>query len=129
MDECNQVIRGILREVWMRRDPMATAWSSELPVILIGGGGRAEFFQKIVSDLDPWLRQVKHNEGTHSVEVSVPETVCSKTTEYDRLVVAWGLSNQEFNIGEITPANRISDIDPPPVNTQWQARFVDKDQI
>jgi hypothetical protein len=128
-EECNRVIRGILRDAWMRRDPNAAAWSTELPVILIGGGGRAEFFREIVGELDPWLRGIQHNNGTHSVEVSVPETVCSRTTEYDRLVVAWGLSHQEFNIGQITPADRISDIEPPPTNTRWQYRFVDKDQV
>jgi hypothetical protein len=128
-ENCNKAIRWIIRDAWMRRDPNAPAWSAELPVLLIGGGGRAEFFRDIVAELDPWLTGVMHNDGTRSVEVSVPKTVCTKTTDHDRLVVAWGLSNQEFNIGQITPADKISDVEPQKTNEGWKDRFVDKEQV
>lgn len=126
---CERMIRRIVRDAWMRRDPNAAAWKTELPVLLIGGGGRAEFFRQIVDELNPWLRRIKNNDGTDSLQVNVPDTVCSKTTEHDRLVVAWGLSHQEFNIGQITPADKIPDIEPPPSHSRWQSRFVGKDQV
>lgn len=127
-NRCGKMIRSIIRDVWMRRDPNAAAWSAELPILLIGGGGRADFFRKIVDELDPWLKQFKHNNGTDLLPVTVPDTVGSMTTEQDRLVVAWGLSHQEFNIGQITPADQIEDIEPP-AKAQWQSQFIDKDQV
>lgn len=126
---CERMIREIIRNAWTRRDPHATAWKSALPVLLIGGGGRADFFRKIVDELSPWLRKNRHNDGTDLLPVTVPASVCTKTTDHDRLVVAWGLSHQEFNIGQITPADKIPDIEPPQSNSHWQSRFVDKDQV
>lgn len=127
--DCDKMIRRIIWEAAVHRDPNARAWKTELPVLLIGGGGRAKFFRRVVDRLDPWLRKFRHNDGTRLLQVSVPDTVCRKTKDHDRLVVAWGLSHQEFNIGQITPADRISDIEPPQTNAQWKSKFVDKDQV
>lgn len=128
-ETCERVIRSVVRDAWIRRDPYAAAWKSELPVLLIGGGGKAEFFSEIVDELHPWLRKFKGNNGTNALPVEIPKSVCPKTFEHDRLVVAWGLSHQEFNIGEITPADKIRDVEPQQKSSNYQSRYVDKDQV
>lgn len=127
-ERCQLMLRRVISDLRKRRDPNASVWRGRLPVILIGGGGQLSFFRSIVDDLDPWLRNCTGNDGAVFLPVTVPQTISSKTAEHHRLAVAWGLSHPDFNIGEITPADRIPDIDPPR-QREWQDGFVSKDQV
>jgi hypothetical protein len=68
------------------------------------------------------------NQGIFLPPVFVPKEVGSKTSEPHRLAVAWGLSHKAPDIGEITPAGSIPDIDPPRQPARKDV-FVSKDQV
>lgn len=128
-DQCEKMIRAIVRDAWMRRDPKSSAWVSKLPVLLIGGGSRDRFFLRIVEGLDPWLRKCRHNNGIDLLDLTLPDTISVDKPEQDRLVVAWGLSHQEFNIGDVTAADKIPDVEPLPGIISSNSQFVSKDQV
>jgi hypothetical protein len=94
---------------------------------LIGGGAESPFFRSLVEELGEWLASHVGNKGVALPPLELPSTVSTTRSEQHRLAVAWGLSHQEYNIGEIIPADRIPDIPPPPCRT-WEDRFVSKDQ-
>lgn len=125
---CREMLRKVIVDARRRRDPNAAVWRARLPILLIGGGSQLPFFRTLVDELDPWLKSYVGNEGTVLLPVALPQTIGSETTEHHRLAVAWGLSHHEFNIGEITPADQIRDIEPPQ-RLDWESGFVSKDQV
>jgi len=126
--QCRRMLRQVIMDARTRRDPHASVWRGRLPILLIGGGSQVPFFRSLVDELNPWLMTYAGNEGTAVLPVALPRTISSTTTEYQRLAVAWGLSHQELNIGEITPADQIRDIEPRR-RIDWESGYISKDQV
>ncbi|OPL18831.1 MAG: hypothetical protein AVO35_12830 [Candidatus Aegiribacteria sp. MLS_C] len=126
--ECMKMMKLIIRDA-KQRDPNSSVWrTGRLPILLIGGGSQLPFFSSTVEKLDGWLREFDINEGTILMQVTVPESLLSQTDDYYRLVVAWGLSHREFDIGEVTPASRIMAVEQPP-HQDWEERYIGPEQI
>lgn len=112
--------RSIKRVIWeskMRRDPDSPVWDQHatLPILFIGGGSRLPFYHSAVQELDGWLKQHALNGGTSLLPL--PDSLGIKSVEYRRIAVAVGLSHRALDIGDITPADRIPDAEPP---TTWK---------
>ena len=124
---CQRMLRRVILDLRRRRDPHAAAWRERLPILLIGGGAESRFFRSLVEDLGGWLTSHVGSKGVTLLPLELPSSVSTAQSEQHRLAVAWGLSHQEFNIGEIIPADRVADIPPRPCRT-WEDQFVSKDQ-
>lgn len=120
---CQKVIRRVIIDLRTIRDPMSSAWKSRLPILFIGGGSQSPFFRALVEEMDTWLRARRYSEGARFPPVEVPATIGKNPEERHRVAVAWGLSHQEFNIGEIIPFEEIEDI-APPRHRDWEGSFV-----
>ncbi len=124
-----KMLQRVIWEAKIHRDPKASVWrNGRLPILLIGGGSKLQFFHSAVEELDAWLRRYARNNGAIFLPIPVPESLANKTDEYHRLAVAWGLSHRAVDIGEITPADRIPDIEPPR-RLDWESRYISKDQV
>ncbi len=134
-DQLKERLQTVLRRViWnakMHRDPNSPVFrrNGRLPVLLIGGGSELPFFHSAVNELDGWLRTHTGNDGiVLPTEDPLLDTLTGNTAKYHRIAVAWGLSHRALDIGDITPADRIADIEPPR-RKNWEDRFVGQEQV
>lgn len=126
---CMSIIRRVIWTTKRCRDPNASAWkAARLPILLIGGGCRLPFYSKALHRLDRWLKANVGNKGILLLEAPVPEPLSQQMTDYHRLAVAWGLSHRALDIGEITPADKIEDIESNESNIM-SPNFIDKEQV
>lgn len=125
---CQLMFRRVVTDLKLRRAPNEAVWKARLPILVIGGGSKLPFFASLAEELGDWVKSYAGNEGALPMPVPVPESLKSKTAEYHRLAVAWGLSHRALDVGDIIPADRIADIEPPRKRT-WEDAFVDKDQV
>lgn len=114
------MLRRVIWQTRLRRHPEAPVWKKGwLPILLIGGGSRVNFFRSAVEELDVWLKHHCKNDGTNILSVPMPASLTNPTEKDGSLYLAvpWGLSHRALDIGEIIPADRIPDAEPPkPLN-------------
>ncbi len=127
-DEMLRMLKTIIANARRHRDPMANAWITALPVILIGGGSRLEYYRKIVEDLGPWLSGLVGNRGISIQSASIPVMYGYEGDDHDRLMVAWGLSHPEYNIGTIKPADKIDDVSPAEI-IAYEHNYISHDHV
>ena len=127
-ERCKSMIRNVISQAKVRRDPNSSVWRERLPILLIGGGSKSPFFHSLVNDLGAWVASYSGNKGILNPPLPMPETLTSKMADSHRLVVAWGLSHPALDIGEITPVDRMPDINPTP-HRNWGDDFISKDQV
>lgn len=125
------MLRRIICDAKQRRDPNSPVWDKgRLPILLIGGGSKLSFFFKAVEELDDWLKKKILNNGAMLLkDERIPERLKSETGVYHRLAVAYGLSHRALDIGKITPADQISDIDDTPTILDIDDWYISKDQV
>lgn len=129
-DQFQKMVHRVIWDAKCNRDPNSKIWrGGRLPILLIGGGSELSFFSSAVKEIDGWLKQYARNNGAMFLtDERLPERLISKSGKYSRLAVAWGLSHRALDIGKITPADRIHNIDPPS-RLEWEDRFISKDQV
>ncbi|WP_153306929.1 hypothetical protein [Desulfonatronum thioautotrophicum] len=127
--ECRSIIRRVIWLTKLRRDPNASVWKkARLPILLIGGGCRLPFYANVLTHLNTWLQSYVQNHGAQFLEVPVPESLRQRMTGYHRMVVAWGLSHRALDIGDITPADKIEDVEPLDFETKVPD-YIGKEQV
>lgn len=110
------------------RHPNSPVWNGRLPIICIGGGSRLEFYKSLIKKLNNYLIEHVKNDGLEKLDVTVPIEFGTQESEHHRFAVAWGLSHEAVNIGDIIPVDQIPDIErPPPLD--WERGFIDKNQV
>lgn len=104
------VIMKLLRETRDTYVPKPSQWES-VPLFLCGGGARAEFYQRVISDMcrksqsfNLRRQLLPKPERLQAPQISEEDT--------DRLCVAYGLSLEPLDLGEIVRQNNIP-LDPP----------------
>ncbi len=89
-EQFQKMLRRVIWEARVRRNPDDSVWrqNGRLPILLIGGGSKLQFFRSAVEELDAWLRSNTSNDGTVLLPVPVPDSLGNRTDEYQRLAVA-----------------------------------------
>ena len=124
-----RMLRRVIWEAKVRRDPNAPIWrNGRLPILLIGGGSKLQFFHSAVEEVSAWVRSLTGNDGAILLPVPVPASLVEKPDDYHRFAVAWGLSHRAMDIGSITSADDIPDIEPPP-QTDLEGIYISKDKV
>lgn len=95
-----------------KRYPLSRHWTSGIPLFLCGGGANVDFYTEIIDLLE------ESGKPYRIVRQRLPKPERLKANrlrsgEYDRLSVAYGLSFDAFDIGEIERAGDIEDISLP----------------
>jgi len=132
VEACWNATRKVVWTTKRTRDPNATVWRvrNDLPVFLAGGGAQGEVHRQVVDRLAPWLRENLKNDGTRILTPLAPDNLQLPLPggDYSRLPVAWGLSLDPTEIGEIIPSSEIEDILPARVR-DYTGNFTSKDQM
>lgn len=120
--------------VVLKRDlhPMAAAWEDGLPVFVLGGGSRARVVERIAAFANRVAAEVfAPYKGFRRMAPQLPWDPQETEARADlgaRLSVAYGLSFEKVNIPVVHPPENgrpMSAYRP----SNWQQRFVDKDQV
>ena len=109
------------------RHPQSRHWKTGLPTFFCGGATSSDFYLKLLHT----FREEGHPLRLVSTDLPEPEDFVAelrKETSYNRLALAYGLSFDPFDIGDIIHMNEIDDIEPtPPIRyTDW---YISKDMV
>jgi len=115
-----------------RRDPRAAAFREGLPVFLCGGGARLSFYRDVVAEASRRFCQATADTRPFKVMPLEPPDVligdAITPDVYSRLAVAYGLSFDRYDIGDIRPPSTIDDVVARVPRGQRQ-EYVSKDQV
>ncbi len=92
-----------------RRYPKSRRWDDGVPMFLCGGGAKVKFYSQIITSMEEAGRPYKLTR----VQLPKPDRLLAEGVSddgYDRLSVAYGLSFDAFDIGEIQKADEVVDV-------------------
>lgn len=130
-EDCRKAVMTVLMALKKLRDPLSPHWESGLPVFVGGGGGD---FCLVVEALDrshEWLvNNLVDVQGIDRRSLPALRTLSNSDIPEEmtgRLDVAYGLSFDSLDIGEVFPPHRIKDVPPMPVRPKRDT--VGKEQV
>ncbi|GHF12515.1 hypothetical protein GCM10017044_03090 [Kordiimonas sediminis] len=101
------VIRSLLMYTKQTRYPTSEKWKVGLPVFLCGGGGKCDFYAELIADGTQFSNCPFQIKSLPRPENFIAEGLLPD--HFDRLSVAYGLSYDAFDLGEIKKQNEVSD--------------------
>lgn len=129
------VIRAVRKDLVQTkrfRHHRAPEWDEGVPTFLTGGGARMDVYREVVD-------RIASGNGAIKLEpVAVPEPnnlfwpLGEDDTDYDRVMVAYGLSMDAANIADVVPSSKIEDTFDPELEAdkpRYRKYYVDKDQV
>ena len=132
--ELHRLVGGLIAEARKPngRDPNALEFKAggEIPIVLMGGGSRADFYLKALRQWEKVLvGLLSGHRGIRMFPAVVPDDLNpGSRDDGHRLAVAFGLSHSAPNLPTHTPPSAIPNV-PTPVPVRHQRDFVDKDQV
>jgi hypothetical protein len=129
-DGVRESVMQLLRDTRQNHMPKASDWKS-VPLFLCGGGGRAEFYSRLLADM--CRRSQAFNLGLK--RLPRPERLEAPLIgdqDVDRLSVAYGLSFEPLDVGEIIRQNNIPNVPGPPADddpTGYKRGFVGPEHV
>lgn len=128
--DCKDALMRVLMGLRKRRDPNSQHWETGLPVFVAGGGGGFGLIVEAIDQSDVHLRKaITARGGIRQAHLGVPDLSNDDIGPelVGRLDVAWGLSFDSFDIGEISPPHRIADVSA--MSQRPKREIVGKDQV
>lgn len=129
-EEVEGLVGGLIDDAVRRRDPHAREFrkGGVIPVILLGGGSRAEFYRCTLRELgDSVARRIGEHRGFERIPVGVPDNLDLTDPRHSyRLAVAFGLSHLSANLPKYTAPTAIKDI-PRPVPERQGGEHIGKE--
>jgi len=102
-------ILALLKYTKERRYPESRRWINGLPIFLCGGGGKSEFYKSFFISKDgqigPYRTQVRRLPELDDLDVDELDA-----SDFDRLSVAYGLSFDALDIGDIIRQDEVEDV-------------------
>ena len=132
VEQCERTLLSVVYPTRRRKRPDAPNWDAggDVPIFLVGGGSKFDLHRKVVDELDPWMQEKFRNEGTRLVPPYHFDSLDSDDLSIDqtRMGVAWGLSYDFNEIGEIHPIEDSGDI-PRSGGREWRAAYIGTEQM
>lgn len=132
VEQCERTLFSVVYSTRRRRRPDAPNWDvgEDVPTFLVGGGAKFDLHRKVVDELDPWMRKEFGNDGIRLVPTKLSDSLDSDGLKIDqnRMGVAWGLSYDFNEIGEIQPMRDIEDI-PRSGGREWRVAYKGTEQM
>ena len=111
--ECTNALMRVLMDLRQPRSPHAEAWKTGLPLFLAGGGRDFAGVHRATRCAHERLTKYTTTVGILPRALPKPATLVNEDAPDGRLDVAYGLSFDRFDIGEIHRPADIPDVDPP----------------
>lgn len=132
--DCVQALMRTLASLKRDRVPLSRQWETGLPVFLCGGGVRSRAVSTLLSDTNErasrtWSSVQVLRRALPSLGVLGQDGSQISDDTFSRLGVAFGLSHEAINIGRPVPPEEIPNMEAPWRRSNWQDRFIDKDQV
>lgn len=131
MVECSKLVRKVIKESRLYRNPNSPAWQKGLPVFLCGGGSNIETYKSVISHAEQRLSSTSFP-GFDQKQLPKPvnlETEDIPPRDYHRMSVAYGLSFSYIDIGEIIPPRAVEDLVIEENICNINDYYIDKDMV
>jgi len=112
------------------RDPNSIAFREGLPIFLCGGGSQMRFYRSVVKESEQRFKSVTTATSVIPMTLEKPLNLSNEDVDelaFSRLAVAYGLSFDSLDIGEIQRPSEIEDIEVRRASSRDD--FVSKDQV
>ena len=130
VNECTNALMRVLGYLRKSRDPRSPHWESGLPVFMAGGGSNFRCVSEAVEQAHKLFTTATTAKGIDPERLPFLGTLTNADISDEmvgRLGVAYGLSFDRPDIGEIHPPHEIEDISPMPRRPRIEA--LSKDQV
>lgn len=123
--ELELLFRDVIWTTKQKRDQINPIWSKGLlPIILIGGGSKMDFFASEVNNINKWITKNSRTEGARIIVPPVLKSLRNLDANLDYhhyFYVAWGLSHLSLDIGNIEPMDKVDDkLRPKPIDFSYK---------
>ncbi len=113
--KCKKMILMNITKLKTRRDPNSNNWKEGLPVFISGGGKHLKIYRKVLELAQNILINQYNMSHFNFKEIRIPHNLHIPENfkkQYYRFTVAYGLSFEKENIGEMKGPRKIKDINP-----------------
>ncbi len=130
--QCRHTLTWVINTTRKSRDPYSDRWKlgERFPIFLVGGGANHRLHRSIVESLDSWMKKYVRNDGIRLAQPEPPKTLdnAGLDLDYGRMGVAWGLSFDFAEIGEIHSVSETDDLQIKVGESPWND-YIGKDQV
>lgn len=135
-DKCSQLIRTVIHQTKLRRDPFAKEWTSSFPIILCGGGSYLKRYNEMLDKINFEYFQNTQFFGEQKpqmtyVKLSSEPYISNIKVDPKRMLVAQGLSYPFIDFDNIKiyyKETEIVDI-VKQVNHSYEDNYISKEQV
>ncbi len=135
-DKCSQLIRTVIHQTKLRRDPFAKEWTSSFPIILCGGGSYLKRYNEMLDKINFEYFQNTQFFGEQKpqmtyVKLSSEPYISNIKVDPKRMLVAQGLSYPFIDFDDIKiyyKETEIVDI-VKQVNHSYEDNYISKEQV
>ena len=152
VEDCARALMKVLMDLRMWRDPCSAAWTTGLPLFKAGGGARHRLITRALREANQRLTRATTVKGVDEEPLPTLQTLDDENSSpvpaprspegggptreghlgasedmAGRLGVAYGLSFDKFEIGEIVPPHEIGDV--PSMLQHPPTEYISKDHM
>jgi len=131
-DKCSTMIRKTIKTTKDRRNPLSSEWTDGFPYFLCGGGAKINVYKRLFEDIEKKLGNSKYKLSLIKKSLPIPSDFINtdiSERNFNRMAVAYGLSFPKYDIGNITPPDKIEDLVVNQEIRELTPYYIDKDMM